>query len=205
MLGMEPEYTVIPVVQTSHADPGETIRIFVYISGWGDVEQKKLNVIHDHPEIVLEESPGELRAAIQDGRDKMTGEYIEPATGENYLQTHDMDETGAYIGLGDSFFKGDSRHNYTDWIIPFLLAEEKHDNYPPVEYRLNTREDATPGDYNITFCLTYSKGEEVDQSSKEVTVHVNSWPQQHRTALAIIGALGTFVAIGGLLVSAGII
>ena len=85
------------------------------------------------------------------------------------------------------------------------MGEMTHDDHPPIHYELNTRDDATPGDYKILFGLTYSNDEKVYQDKEEIEIHVNSWREEHQSMLELVGVFGVLASIGILLFSSGIL
>jgi hypothetical protein len=71
---------------------------------------------------------------------------------------------------------------------------------PPVKLELKTlppkslvsvksherTERCNPGDYTITFTLTYGGENEVYQHQTDVSIHVNSWVERHSTVLRVV-------------------
>ncbi|MDX5990280.1 hypothetical protein E6P09_17240 (plasmid) [Haloferax mediterranei ATCC 33500] len=198
---MKPSYQIVPVIQTPEIDPGGPVKISIFISGFGDVDKNKLYVNHYHEEIIDEENPGTLRYCIHDAHDKESGEYSQPASGEDYLCTHQLDAVSVYLNLAKSYFVGDSRNLHSERALPHSVAEQTHDQLAPLEYELNTKDDARPGNYDITFSLSYTYEDMAMQDTQTVVVHVNNWKEAHQTKLEIVG---TILALGILLVSAGI-
>jgi len=47
---MEPKYDLVPIIQNPIIDPGDTVKISLYITGWGDVDSQKFYTNHHHPE-----------------------------------------------------------------------------------------------------------------------------------------------------------
>jgi len=75
---------------------------------------------------------------------------------------------------------------------------------PPMRFKLQTAEDANPGDYNIRLVLALGNEERVETVSDNVTVHINNTREQLEplpTAAAVIGA---FIALLSLVHATGI-
>lgn len=50
----EPKYSMIPRLLTPHIDPGDEIEIHFYFSGTGEIQENKLGIIHEYPDLVVD-------------------------------------------------------------------------------------------------------------------------------------------------------
>jgi hypothetical protein len=84
----------------------------------------------------------------------------------------------------------------TDGVKPPVKIELK--TLPPRAisgYLLNNVEEwCQPGDYRITFTLTYGDETQVYQDQSEIIVHVNSWTERNSTTLRVLAILLAAVA-----------
>lgn len=54
----KPSYRLVPIVQTPVIDPGDTIEIYLYGIGHGEIEKASLSVNLDHPNLLKSDNPG---------------------------------------------------------------------------------------------------------------------------------------------------
>lgn len=73
---MPASYNVIPVLQTPTVNPGETVKIEIYISGAGNTWRKRLHILHPYPDLFQENvgtiSPGIAQIPAEEADDDMT-------------------------------------------------------------------------------------------------------------------------------------
>lgn len=98
---------------------------------------------------------------------------------------------------GQSFFSDNPRPSTgsTETFNPLMseaniaISESGVDGDPPLRVDLNVSEDAPPGDYSIALILTYDNGFGLQQDRQELTVHVNSFYEDHRTGFQILAII----------------
>lgn len=56
----QPSYTLAPSVRTPEISPGDDVEIAIYMTGYGDIEKTKINIVHSQPYVLSSENPGKL-------------------------------------------------------------------------------------------------------------------------------------------------
>lgn len=188
-------YTIIPNVRKSSINPGDTIEIEVYFSGYGKIEKNKFFVSHSHPNLILKENPGELEYCIKAAIDPKTNEIVQPVAGKKYLESWKLDAVGTYVVLNKGYFEVKPNKESIEEGFPQIMPEGSYDKLPPVLIKLNTAKDGHQGDYNITLGLTYGDDQDVCQDRRDVKIHVNSRVERHKTPIGIIGVMGVIIGL----------
>jgi hypothetical protein len=187
------EYTPIPIVRTPEINPGEEIKIDIYLSGTGIPEQNRL-FISPNKNLVGDEDPGEVRTYIQQATNDITGE-TEAVSGENHVQIWPVARSGAHIGLRDANFYPVPDMEETEGFLHPRVSERDHDNHAPVEVQINSRR-CNPGEYSIPVVFIYESEGDIKLARQEASVYVRTWAERHRRALEAIGLIGVLATLG---------
>lgn len=190
----QPEYKIVVRNRQSNINPGETIHLEIYFTGWGAVTHNKLQISYSNPDLVSNIHPGEVRDHV---------EVVSIYNGALYPQMRKTDDVASGLGpvgrlsnLSPAHFMkhpdvGDIGPGY-----PVVVGEVGfEESNSPLEMDLNTDSDCTPGDYSITLTLTYGTQNSINQDQKEISIHVNSFSEKYRKELEIIVALGGVAAV----------
>lgn len=181
---MESSFRVTPILKTPNINKGDEIKIDLFISGYGNVNECKLHVQYSHPELINEDHPGKVEYSIRDvGNEVVSGrEHLYSIEGEH------MSPVGFTSLLPDGFFADDPTIT-SSTKMSRIMAERSHDGYPPVSLTLNTKEDVPPGNYAISVTITFEEESEIKQHQKEVVVHINNIREKHMDKIEIIAVI----------------
>lgn len=179
-------------LSTTVVDPGETVTLEVYVSGYGEIQASKL-VFYPSPAIVDERSSFRYGLGVKDGESVACFGF----------QQSPLNSNGNTIDFsGGRLFSGEERPTmYFDDAstgeLPQISTEKKTlpTDCAPVQVELVTRPDARPGMYSIQFLFTYFNGSEWANSSETVQFSVRSFYQRYEGKIWILGALATVIAI----------
>lgn len=215
--GKEPAYDVIPIVRTPNIDPGESIDIGIYVSGYGDVDRSKVSIFHSQPQILDKENPGELKHNIVGGLDKSSNEIQTLFTGDVIIEegldpTLELTQSGVTLSLSPIHFADDPgwgpprghSHYAKNETYPRILSETTFNSRSPVEITYFTSDQASPGDYEIHAVLTYGNGEQTQQSKESVSVHINNRRERWEPVPTIAIILAALIALFSLMYDTGI-
>jgi len=208
----DPVYTIIPIVRTPNINPGDTFEVDLYFSGAGYPNENKLAVYHSHPNLVNSENPGTFTTTIKwkDG-EIITGEDV--LSDPSLTTQRDLDEYGFLAKVSNAHFIPDTEINLNDpdsnWPYPPKSSELGNDGIAPMEYRLNTAEDAAPGDYEISFVFTYGEeavGDElrINQDRQNVSVHIKNKREQLEPIPSIAAIAAALIALLSLIYTTGV-
>ncbi|QGA83704.1 hypothetical protein [Halomicrobium sp. LC1Hm] len=75
---------------------------------------------------------------------------------------------------------------------------------PPMRFKIQTSEDADPGDYDIRLVLALGNEEAVETISDNVTVHINNTREQLEPLPTTAAVVGAFIALLSLVHATGI-
>lgn len=216
-----PRYTIIPIVQTPKVNPGEEVEIELQISGYGKVERNKLHLTHNQPNVIDENEAGEISFLIGGSVDQANNELTEFVAGEDALENIDdveenlrdaaysaeLTQGGVTIIVNEVGFVDDP-----DWDLPEIeydlprtVLERTYNGLNPVKFKYNISNNANPGDYSIFATFTYYDGENINQSHKEITFHINNKREQLEPYYSYALVTGGVTALISLLADAGFI
>lgn len=191
-------YVISPRVRDPIIKRGESCEIEIYITGYGEPKDNKLQIFYSSPNFVNPQNPG---YAIVSGKSEKApnGKFLFKL-GASHTQRHDLNKIGAQISFSSAVFKTRAEYEHKPLPepghIPMILTEAMVDDIPPVMLHINTKKDVEPGDYTIHFAFPYSAdGTNYEINEKEVNIHVTSWAERHITSTTIIGIILSLVAI----------
>ncbi|NKE37130.1 hypothetical protein GWG54_15130 [Natronococcus sp. JC468] len=175
---MDPSYRIIPVLQTSNVDPGESIEIDFFIDAIGDIDSNRLHVSYAYPELFQDEigvaSIGfsmDENGRLQPGQES---DQMELGRGSNQWQFPSWFFEGVSSENQDPVTLGGKTPNqehYPQKVCEVIEAEKDH---PPIKYQFNIDSDAPPGDYTITCIFTYGKSSRTYSDREDIQIHVNN-------------------------------
>lgn len=192
---MNCSYSLIVRNQTPIIDPGKSVEVELYLSGYGTPQRNKLVIQWSLSQVIDKGNPGFIKDNIKLATKNDTGE-IKVATGTPYSKTHKIDETGVTLCLNQGFFFDNPRHTQTPANgLKGIISESKWDNESPLLIRINTLSTAPSGDYDVTFVFTYADNHEVNQAFDSVQFHITSWWEHHQSSLTITGIIVAVLAL----------
>lgn len=197
-------YSVIASLKTPNVNPGDEIKISVFISGYGIPNFNKLSIIHTQPNMLNENNVGEIVTPIlSTDRDELISGKM--ATWWHKEKTQmDLDRVGGTIHLIKAAFlphptERMDRFDHNTNPLPIIVSEQVHGNIPPIEVTYNVSEDARPGNYDISTIFTYTSNQITKQTKSTVTVHVNNQREQLEPWFTRVAMAGVAIALLGFL------
>ena len=217
------QYTLAPVIRTPSVNPGDEIRIDVYICGYGLPTENKLTIFNSHPQI-LPDSPivGEAKLNIDGLIDKESNkiEYLLTSKAleeRGFKTTQPLTKYGHTMGIPAAFFvdditwgqniQVDERADVEEVLkeyIPRTMSETALGGEPPLRLEFATSEAATPGDYELQLVLSYKSDGVIRNSQKEIPIHIKSKREQLEPLPTIAGMLAAVIAFLSLLHATGV-
>lgn len=184
-------YKIIPRLFTPSISPGNTIEIWIFVSGTNNDQKRSINgkifFSYSSHYLINPEDPGQIIV--------------------NYLGTEppissDLNSYGAVNIVAEKTIFLNNPEAPQQGIAKSIIGESVlgKNERPPMECKINTSSKAPSGNYDVDFVLTYSDGNVIKTDSAKVTVHVKTWPDRNAKALQIlagilagIGLIATFI------------
>lgn len=192
-------YSLVPIQETSTIDPGDPIKISLYITGTGTITQNQLFVGHEHPDLVGA-NKGRLETCLVVDDGVVTGDNAED---HGAPIVKDLSEAGGHVSLQTELFEQmapgefDSNTDVPHFSVPYTGT--RHNGIPPLRYVLETDEDATPGEYDLPIVFLYElDGDEQFRERETVSVHVNTTRERIEpvpTAAVVIGGITSVLSL----------
>lgn len=176
-------------------DPGRTLRVEVYLSGYGTPEKNKLSMNWSIPDVIDDKDPGSVVHCVKATVDTATGKP-KPLAGQVYTESRTIGKNGMEVVLNEGHFldvpnlEGLPKHGFSP-----VIAESGSGTSPPLLLSLKTAEHAPSGDYDVTFVLTYSSGQSIHQDCKSTQFHVTSWWDRNQAWIALCATLAALAAL----------
>lgn len=174
-------YTVTPILEDPYIDRGGKLKLELYFSGQGNVEDNKLHIQFPLDRVFEKDSSRIVRR-------------FEDEKGVTEVTDH-ADNIGHTMGLDEEYFKYDTNSDSPEE-FGRVNSERSYQGKAPLSVELQTKEDAVPGDYSIPITFTYkSRDSGLRQDFNEINFHVNSWQEENRKALEIIAAIAAGLTV----------
>ena len=182
-------YSLITVIKNPVINPGDTVAIDQYISGYGAGSGVKV-VYYPSLEIFDQEKSYVSFGPKVNGDNPVTwgGSYGKPDANGGTLTFGPMYRTaaGRLVTFCDAD-AGSGRNN--------IITEIQLDGKPPFHYLLKTKENTKSGSYKISFIFTYFNGENWNSSIETVDFKVQNSFERYSTTLSILAALALITTI----------
>jgi hypothetical protein len=168
-------------------NPGETLEVELFITGYGEIGRAKLT-FYPSPDTFVERD-----SRLQFNLEKKEGLIV-------WAGPHRMfSEVGVVISLSGGY--KDTRWQESTLFFdcsaaspPQIITETKQIN-APFTFSLVTRDHVAPGTYLLQFYLTYFNGTEWCMSSQQASFTIRSLLQRHETAVAVVASLAAAATI----------
>jgi hypothetical protein len=201
----EPVYTVISHINKSRLAPGDEVHVKMYVIGYGEVEKNRLNINYSTDELLDDSYDNFVRANMVTVRNQQTGHEVPLSTEErrndNKVSIEKGESGGRFVGLTESFFRPDAwQQEYRNPTLqptaagtdrPLWDEQMVTENVPPIEVKLKTSENLTPGVHKLFTTLTYTWENGIKQDRQEVEVYILNRYERHQTALSLAGIWAT--------------
>jgi len=192
--GYEAAYSLVIRNRTPSVDPGDSIEMEIFLSGYGVPEKNKLHISWSSPYVIDRQDPGRVYAH----------RFDDPPIVEGQIRVIQMvvliSEIGASIILDTVYFieagssvpqcglrqvAGEGVWGAVEKAVPILLI-------------INTDKKAQSGDYEVTFTFTYGDEGRLRQDHKVAPFHITSVWERWQWAIYV----GVGIAFLSLLISA---
>ncbi|WP_199233650.1 hypothetical protein, partial [Halorubrum sp. SP9] len=175
------QFSVTPIIEDPHLDRGEDLYLSIYFSGNGEIEHNKLHIQFPFGDVFKQGGSEFVETVIDNG--------------DLNVNSESSSDVGYSIGLSDSLFEYDMSSDSSEE-FGRIGGEKNHGHNPPLLVRLETKNDARPGNYTIPITFTYQDTEgNIGQDYKEASFHVNSWQEENGTKLKLIAVIGATVTV----------
>ena len=177
----EAAYTLVTRNRTPVVDPGETVEVEVFLSGYGFPDRNKLYVAWSSPYVIDGNNPGTITLCVRYETTSPEGDW-RLETGKEAVRTYRLEEQAsiAYVLTRGYFLKTTTKEDFADYGLEQVISEWTWDGEPPILLSMNTSKDAEPGDYEVQFVFTCSCGQNLAQDCKVVQFHVTSWWERYQ-------------------------
>lgn len=199
-------YSLILRNRTPIVNPGRTLEIEVFLSGFGVPPKNKLYIQWSSPYIIDQKNSGSYASNIVTATHKVTGK-MEVGTGKTYVQTQNADKYGVTIYFSQGYFFVNPRLT-GEYSSSFKqgVSEVEWDDEPPLLLKLNISPDAPSGDYDISSAFTYGDDQHILQDFKTVPFHItNRWERNQgwiEFVVAAIALVSLVIAAVSLIITA---
>lgn len=182
-------YSLVLRNQTPKLNPGETVHVDIYLSGYGIPVRNKLHIQCSSDNVIDKKNPGYVQSFFEyriynNRKDRTQIIPIEPNKfpifyGSTSHSGGTMDVLNHGIFMPTFHTPDTDNKDELEKVASELMVDDK----PPLQYILNTSSDAPPGDYEIMFTFTYSDDQGLLQDRRTVQFHLNDWQESHPWAV----------------------
>jgi len=199
-------YSLVPRIRNPSISPGDSIEIEAYITGFGDVPTD-IKLYASYPSSILkvdkEGYVGFAQTCIIVGKDRdknissiaigekqrlkdiNTGEII------TAVQKFPQNKTGSTFSLNEGIFLkhqilSQLRGEEINEADKRILGESSWDEYPPIFFKLNTSNNAPPGNHDIVLTIFYRDEDIIKIDQKYVVIHIKNWIQRNQKIINVI-------------------
>ena len=189
----ESAYTISTIISQTVVKAGESFEIEVYISGYREIKDNKLQIYYSTLDFIDPIDPGYI---IVNGLKE--GNLFK--FGNNYTQKKNLDVIGQQIGFASPMFAAKDKYEGMEGrtpkgVIPMIMTEVMVESTPPILIHFNTHNKVKSGDYKIHIIFTYSSdGINYKIAENECSLHVTDWAERNASLYTIIQLVLAFVA-----------
>lgn len=204
-------FRLVPILQSSHADQGDSIAINLHFVGSGMISDNKLVVTYDLPD-VLASHPGTFEPSFSRKKNNEENSW-EPVDNYDFDEdTHQLTSTGLTVNFPPWFFASleESSEEYSDPSTesdvqltdnkPFgqKMSAMNLEGHPPGVLTLNIADDAPSGDYKVSLTFIYKYGNVIAREDEEITFHVNTIREKYEpwpTRIAVVSGIAVVLSL----------
>jgi len=182
-------------------DPGETLEIEGYVTGYGQIQASKLFILP--PPAFLEADGSTFQHSLGFNREGKEGE---PPIKFGAVTSQADTEAGVLTFLGIQHKSWSESSYFVDIdvfqsehaaVLPSAtIITEMRLVQAPLVYRFKTRDGVAPGQHHLQFVLTYFDGQRWRASRQSPSVKVSSWLERNQTWLTVVGTILTLAGLG---------
>jgi len=179
----EPIYSIDAHLANARIDRGETLHLYVFLSGWGVPDYNRLYINWTAPKVVNQQNPGSCSLLW--------------GPTENFTNSPTSDfRDSMYFTLPNSAFATWAKPTADNGMGLTYIESDQENGKAPIVVNINTRNNAQSGDYHVVVTFTYGNETDLKQAHSEVQFHVLSiWEQWGQIAVEICGGVIAFVAL----------
>lgn len=187
----EAVYSIDAHVRNPVVNPGDTVEIEVYLSGYGIPEKNKLMMIWSSPYVIDKTGPGNFTflTNYDINTNTITWGFID-------LRSTIGNTTGApcaWLVLPPVFFEPAAAllpKEFPDTGLRMVMGETNWNDEPPILVKLKTSEVALSGDYQVKFTFTYGNETNLKQDYESVEFHITSRWERNQQKYSICLGVG---------------
>ncbi|KPK23072.1 MAG: hypothetical protein AMJ70_04400 [Dehalococcoidia bacterium SG8_51_3] len=194
----EPSYSLIIRNRTPSVKADEMVEIEGYLSGYGFPQYNKLVIQWSSPYVVDRNNPGSFITNVSLAINSETKEIVGVATGRNYIDAKPVDQTGITLLLHKGFFMtnpNEEPNPEVDYKLPQIVSELAWDGQSPLFLRMNTSQQSSAGDYDVSFIFTYGNERLLKQGFKTVSFHILSWWERNEWWVVLSAGIIALVSL----------
>jgi hypothetical protein len=190
-------YSIQAHVRRAEINPGDTVEIEIYLSGYGIPLKNKLTMVWSSPYVIDENDPGKVTTMIKNY--DINSEILTLGLTDIPLKRagNISGETGEGLALSLGYFAhpvelppGNPQYGFKS-----VMGEWNWNGNPPILVSLNTRRDTPGGGYQVALTFTYGNETNLKQDFKIVEFHVKSSWERWEPRLVVAGAVIAFIAL----------
>ena len=189
-------YSLVSRISRANVDPGDTLIVELYFTGYGVIEGGKL-LVYPSPGI-FEASKSNITAGCKKIGNSITfGGTSWPMVEEGGLWI-EVDTTGVKTEAwkhSTIFFDAIPDTHFICTEAAFPWTPPKGQFHGPVTLFLNIKDKAKPGEYDVRFALTYYNGESWVTCPETAQFSVTTWYQRWETCCQIAAVIAAVIAL----------
>jgi len=182
-------------------NPGESLEVGVYFSGYGVPDENKLHIKLANDDILDSENVGEIIV-------------VELEVGPYGIQSMDLSDMDLRVGgltlpIPEGIFYDHPDKPVSDG-YGIIVGEDDYfpdgkdgRKYAPINLIINIADDAISGDHSIDLVFTYNDSGEIKQESQKVEFHVRNWIERNRRKVEIAGLIAASTVIANSIFNLG--
>jgi hypothetical protein len=214
------KYELIDHIFESSVDPGDTVKIDLYITGYGNITSSKL-YFSPPPVLIFEEGKDSIVTSGLKSNKIAKGDMVlapnshqpTPALGDGVViswgrESVPITRFGFTLGLGGvklgdwsegtAYFDADNGR-ISIGSTPSISTEAFMEGWPPIRLVLKLKKDVRPGIYTMGFVFTYFNGTAWQNSSLRTSITIRNAFQRHEKAVTVIGIVAAAGSSSGLI------
>ena len=197
--------------------PGDKIEINYFVSGYGKIDNMTAKVYYAFSSDIVDSTRSSLKGSFKKFKNGQIGwggsEFPLSSSGATLMLSpmiqHEIE--GTFTTLFD-----DSPPNWIipfggepfsiDYPVPLIYLEQQYSDLdtgekrvPPYKWKIKLKENLSPGDYYVTFILTYFNGEKWENDKSDIKITIMPWYEQYNSSVQWITVIISFLTIVTLL------
>jgi hypothetical protein len=165
-------------------DPGDALRIELFFTGYGEINQAKLFFFPSDAVFDIQKS------WVESGFHKTADGFAWGGSRELFLNS-EMAMLVSFQGLQLQGWTEKTSFLDADAHVNVIATEMKYCGKAPLELSLQTAKNIKPGKYYIEFCFTYYDGQKWRSNTRRAEFTVRTFIERHQQKVAIWGIVAS--------------